>query len=258
MYNSINSNTNRHMTLENNNKYKVCNFFAVPGNRQALLGMPDIKLLHILTIGCNTVGTEREDKDANSSTSRHGTLDAGSEQHCATIAPERSFKGTNSNTYYYTNTGENSNLNDINAVTWMVKNNDIKYFLPSIVKKVIEEHVLKKTKQLQRDFKDVFNGIGCFDWTFSLQLKPDIKPYQALLRCVAFPLQKLFKEELERLQQQDFITPLGIEETAEWYKSFVLIPKPNGKVRLHIDPATLNQALIRSVNRGTTLNDIFQ
>ena len=32
--------------LENKNK-KICNFFAVPGNGQALLGMPDIKTLDI-------------------------------------------------------------------------------------------------------------------------------------------------------------------------------------------------------------------
>ena len=28
------------VTLENNNKCKLCNLFVVPGNRQALLGMP--------------------------------------------------------------------------------------------------------------------------------------------------------------------------------------------------------------------------
>ena len=39
------------------------------------------------------------------------------------------------------------------------------------------------TQQLQRDFKDVFTGIGCFDGTFSLQVKPDGKPYQAPLMC---------------------------------------------------------------------------
>ena len=51
------------------------------------------------------------------------------------------------------------------------------------------------TQQLQRDFKDVFTKIGCFDGTFSIQVKPDSKPYQALLRHVAYALQKPFKEE---------------------------------------------------------------
>ena len=37
----------------------------------------------------------------------------------------------------------------------------------------------------------------------------------------------------------------------------MLVPKANGKVRLCLDPARLNQALIRPVLRGSTLNDIL-
>ena len=43
----------------------------------------------------------------------------------------------------------------------------------------------------------------------------------------------------------------------EWCNSFIFVPKPNGKVRLCLDPVRLNQALIRPVHRGPTLNDIF-
>ena len=45
-------------------------------------------------------------------------------------------------------------------------------------------------------FGNIFNGIGCFKGTFSLQLKPDSKPYQAPPRHVAYVLQEPFKEEL--------------------------------------------------------------
>ena len=55
----------------------------------------------------------------------------------------------------------------------------------------------------------------------------------------------------------DIITPLGVDETAEWSNSFVLVPKVNGKVRMCLDPAQLNQALIRPIHRGPTLNDIL-
>ena len=110
----------------------------------------------------------------------------------------------------------------------------------------------KTTKGLWRHI-----GIGCFDGTFTIQTKPDSKPYQAPLRHIAYTQLKTFKEKLQRLQQQDIITPLGIDETAQWCNSFVLIPKPNGKVRLCLDPARLNQALIRPLHRGATLN-IFQ
>ena len=92
-------------------------------------------------------------------------------------------------------------------------------------------------QKIHNTFGDVFNGIGCFKGTFSLQLKPDSKPYQAPPRCVVYLLQKLFKEELECLQKMDIITPLGVDEMVEWCNSFVLVPKANGKVRLCLDPA---------------------
>ena len=100
--------------------------------------------------------------------------------------------------------------------------------------------------------------MGCFKCTFSLQLKPDSKPYQVPPRQVAYALQKPFKEELDWLQKIDIITPLDVNETVEWCNSFVLVPKANGKDRLCLDLARLNQVLIRPIHRGPMLNDILQ
>ena len=74
---------------------------------------------------------------------------------------------------------------------------------------------------------------------------------------MAYTLWKPFKEELKHLQEIDIITLLGVEETLEWCNSFVLVPKANAKVRLCLDPAQLNQVLIRPVHRGPILNNIL-
>ena len=84
-------------------------------------------------------------------------------------------------------------------------------------------------QKIHNTFRGVINGIGCFKGTFSLQLKPNSKPYQVSPRHVAYALQKLFKEELDHLQRMDIITPLGVDEMGEWCNSFVLVPKANGK-----------------------------
>ena len=86
-------------------------------------------------------------------------------------------------------------------------NNEIEYLLPGASKDSDKKASTEITKQLQKEFQDVFTGIGSFDWMSSLQVKPDSKPYQAPPRHVAYALQKPFKEELERLQQQDILTP---------------------------------------------------
>ena len=112
-------------------------------------------------------------------------------------------------------------------------------------------------QKIHETFSYIFNGIGCFEGTFSLQLKPNSKRYQVPCRHVAYVLQKPFKEELECLQEMDIITPIGVDETVEWCNSFVLVPKANGKVRLCLDPGQLNQALIGLIYRGPTRNDIL-
>ena len=112
-------------------------------------------------------------------------------------------------------------------------------------------------QQPQTELKDVFNGIGCFYGTFSLEVKPDSKPYQGTPRHISYTLQKPFKQKFEHLQQQDIITLLGMDETVEWCNSFVLVAKPNRKVRSCLDPVQVNYTLIRLVHRKSTLNDIF-
>ena len=77
-----------------------------------------------------------------------------------------------------------------------------------------------------------------------------------LPRCMVYVLQKPFKEEL-KCYKKDIIAPLGVDETSEWCNNFVLVPKANGEVRLCLDPVHLNQALIRPIHRGPTLNNIL-
>ena len=44
------------------------------------------------------------------------------------------------------------------------------------------------TQKIHDTFGDIFNGIGYFEGTFSLQLKPHSKPYQAPPRHMAHAL----------------------------------------------------------------------
>ena len=131
------------------------------------------------------------------------------------------------------------------------------YFLSSPSIEIDTRKSAELTQKIYNVFGNVFNSIGCFEGTFLLQLKCDSKSYQVPLRPVAYVLQKPFKDELDQLQILDIITSLGVDKTAEWCNSFVLVPKANGKVRLCLDSVGLNQALIRPVHRVSTLNAIL-
>ena len=133
----------------------------------------------------------------------------------------------------------------------------VNYFYSSTNREADKRQSDDMIQKIHNTYGNIFNGIGCFEGTFSLQLKPNSKPYQVPSRCMAYVFQKLFKEELKWLQELGIIAPLGVDETAEWCNNFVVVPKAKGKVWLCLDPAQLNQALIRLMHRGPTINDIL-
>ena len=70
----------------------------------------------------------------------------------------------------------------------MINNNEINYILQSPTKSKKKKVSAEIIEQLQRDFKDEFNGTECFDGIFSLQVKLDSEPYQVPMGCIAYTL----------------------------------------------------------------------
>ena len=127
--------------------------------------------------------------------------------------------------------------------------NIIDYFLPG--------HNCKSDKRVNAEITQFPKRFWrCFWWNWVLWW-PENKPYHVPLRCVAYTLQRPFKEELKWLKKQDIIAPLCIDETAEWWNSFVLVTRSNGGVKICLDPAGLDQTLIWLEHRGPKLNDIL-
>ena len=89
------------------------------------------------------------------------------------------------------------------------------------------------------------------------KVKDGAKPYEVPPRCMVYALQQPFKDEKDQLQEQQIIVPLDVNEISEWCNNLLVVPKPDGKVWLCLDPARQNQVLIRPVQRGSTTNDIF-
>ena len=75
--------------------------------------------------------------------------------------------------------------------------NTINYFTSSSNTDADKRKSSEMMQIVHYKFGDVFNGIGCFEGTFSLQLRPNSRPYQAPSRHVAYVLQNPFKEELK-------------------------------------------------------------
>ena len=162
---------------ELNKKIKKCKFFVVPRDGHALLSMPDTDVLNIIKINIDSIGAEDARDSDKWCTNMHTVW--GSEPKQETGRVEKC----------YTNIDNISKLRD-NKTKAMVNAKSHKtteYFLSG--PNYESDKSAESTQQIHKDFDDVFNGTGCFEGTFSLQLKPDSKPYQAPPRCVAYALQ---------------------------------------------------------------------
>ena len=76
-------------------------FFIVPGNGQALLGMPDIEKLDIITINHNTVDTQEADRADKCNTKTANCHSSRCEQHYTDMMqeadrPEKCYTNTDS------------------------------------------------------------------------------------------------------------------------------------------------------------------
>ena len=74
-------------------------------------------------------------------------------------------------------------------------------------------------------------------------------------RRVPLALKKRLKEELARIEKASVIKKE--EEPTDWVSSFVVTEKPNGKLRVYIDPQHLNKALKRSHYPLPIIEDIL-
>ena len=68
-------------------------------------------------------------------------------------------------------------------------------------------------------------------------------------------LHKKLKEELDRMVRLEVIQP--IDEPTEWVSSLVIIKKPDGRIRVCLDPKPLNKAIKRQHYPLPTTEEIF-
>ena len=98
--------------------------------------------------------------------------------------------------------------------------------------------------QLKEEFGDVFKGQGCKEGKRHLEIDKTVTPVINPPRRVPFALKEKLKSELDRLEGLEIIRE--VKEPTDWVSSLVVVEKPNGKLRLCIDPVHLNKALKRS------------
>ena len=117
-------------------------------------------------------------------------------------------------------------------------------------------HNLPLTKDyVLTTFKDVFDGIGTLPGgEYHLRLKPDAQPVQHPPRQVPEKKKAAYKAELDRLVDIGVITKE--DGHTQWINSIVPAVKPDGSIRLCLDPKDLNKNLERNPYYMKTIEEL--
>ena len=108
---------------------------------------------------------------------------------------------------------------------------------------------------IKREYGDIFEGYGKFKGKLHLQVDPAVPPVRMPLRRLPIAVKDKVKAELEELTRNNIIAP--VNEPSEWISALLVVAKPNGDIRLCIDPKPLNKALLRNHYLMPTLEDVL-
>ena len=88
-----------------------------------------------------------------------------------------------------------------------------------------------------------------------LEIDRNVKPIQLPVRKVPVAVKEKLRFELDRLSDLEIITPVQVP--TEWISATVVVMKPDGRIRLCIDPKPLNKALKRNHYPTPTIDEIL-
>ena len=108
-------------------------------------------------------------------------------------------------------------------------------------------------------YKHLFQGIGHFKCSpISIEMQEGSTPVRKPARKVPLALHEKFKQEIDSMVKAGILTEVTPEmSTPEWLNSFVIVKKPNGNLRVCLDPTDLNKHIIHPICNMRTLEEII-
>ena len=109
-------------------------------------------------------------------------------------------------------------------------------------------------------YKHLFSSIGHFKCDpVKIEMKPDTEPVRKAARRVPLALNDKFTKEIQSVVESGILTKLTPGKLMpEGLNSFVMVKKPNGNLRLCLDPTDPNKSIIRPVCNMRTLKEVKQ
>ena len=97
---------------------------------------------------------------------------------------------------------------------------------------------------VMQEYPSLFGKLGRLQKSYHIKLKEPVVPFSLNSpRRVAIPLLPKVKKELERMESLGVIS--RVEQATPWCAGMVIVPKPDGRIRICVDLTKLNLAVCR-------------
>lgn len=96
---------------------------------------------------------------------------------------------------------------------------------------------------------------GTLPRTHDMKVNEDVTPIVVPPRKIAHAMKSKVKAKLDKMQAEGIIAK--VEEPTEWVSGMVIVEKPNGDIRVCIDPKQLNKAIKRQHHKMPTTDEIL-
>ena len=112
----------------------------------------------------------------------------------------------------------------------------------------------KTIEDLKKLYPNSFDRLGSLKGEYNIRVDPTVKPVTHARRKVPIKSKEAIDKELDYLIEEEIITE-QIEPTP-WVLSVTFPMKPNGEVRVCLDPSNLNKVIIREHHKPITVEEI--
>ncbi len=117
------------------------------------------------------------------------------------------------------------------------------------------ENMTTNAKEVVRQFPKVFQGLGCLEKPYRIQIDSNVTPVVNQLKSQPVALRDRLKQALDEMEMDDVI--VKVDQPTEWVNSVVVVEKPDSKkLRICLDPRPLNEAIQREHYKMPTIEEI--
>ena len=109
-------------------------------------------------------------------------------------------------------------------------------------------------EDLKKLYPNSFDRLGSLKGAYNIRIDPSVKPATHARRKVPIESKEAIDRELDYLIEEEII--MEQVEPTPWVSSVTFPRKPDGEVRVCLDPSNLNKAIIREHHKPMTVEEI--